>query len=107
MFVDEKAAGEAKTAEQANRKYKLSEAIRIGARLRPQGFGGVLFQRRKGVSCALLAAYEAEKGYPAPTETFASADLSDWASARFGEDMRIAVMTKNDAEGCSREEIAD
>lgn len=30
MFVDEKQQGEAQTAEQANRKLKLSEAIRIG-----------------------------------------------------------------------------
>lgn len=31
MFVDEKKQGEPQTAEQANRKLKLSEAIRIGA----------------------------------------------------------------------------
>lgn len=35
---------------------KLSEAIRLGAMLRPQGFGHVL---KDGRSCALGAAYEA------------------------------------------------
>ena len=36
---------------------KLSEAIRLGAMLRPQGFGRVL--DRNGRTCALGAAYEA------------------------------------------------
>ena len=42
MFIDEKAEGEAKTAEVANRKLKLSEAIRIGSvgmEQGPQYFG--------------------------------------------------------------------
>src|ERR1700741_3225132 len=40
---------------------KLSEAMRIGARLRPQ-CSGYLFNN--GASCALGAAYEAVYGYP-------------------------------------------
>lgn len=58
MFVDEKAVGE--TAEQKNRKLKLSEAIRIGAQYRPQCQGAWF---SSDGSCALGAAYEALHGY--------------------------------------------
>jgi len=40
---------------------KLSEAIRAGAKLRPQGFGSGL-ERKPGTSCATLAAGEAFLG---------------------------------------------
>lgn len=53
MFVDEKAVGEAQTAEQKNRQWKLSEAIRAGAGLRPQCRGQYF---SSGASCALGAA---------------------------------------------------
>lgn len=42
---------------------KLSEAIRIGAKIRPQCFG-VAFEN--GGSCALGAAFEGSRGYPWP-----------------------------------------
>jgi len=98
MFVDEKAAGEAQTAEQKNRKLKLSEAIRIGARLRPQ-CRETFFWR--GASCALGAAAEAIGGYT--DERFPT----DWESF-FGapDDIIGQVIVRNDC-GHTRERIAD
>lgn len=66
MFVDEKAAGEAKTAEQANRKLKLSEAIRESMNLFPKQ--GALWQPESAcVLCgvAYTFGYDRDRdGYP-------------------------------------------
>lgn len=45
-------------------KLKLSQAIRIGAALRPYAKGDVREMWRQGRSCALLAAYEVLYGWP-------------------------------------------
>jgi hypothetical protein len=57
MFVEHKEALE--ITEAPAKTLKLSEAIRKGARLRPQGTG---WWHRDGKSCALGAAYEALTG---------------------------------------------
>lgn len=105
MFVEHKEIGE--VSEAPADTMKLSRAIRIGAAKRPQGFGGVLIQRDMGTSCALLAAYEAENGYPSNHARFESPNLTDWANKRFGEKVRAMAMAKNDTEHWSRERIAD
>jgi len=78
---------------------KLSEAIRIGARMRPQ-CRGTFF--REGGSCALGAAVEAKEGHP--TLNFDQ----NWESY-FGAPMKIMeeVTWMNDRSNFSREQIAD
>lgn len=88
-------------------KLKLSAAIRIGAKLRPQCTGRMF---KNGASCALGAAYEAMTGrgyYDLPeTDARAAAALAymyEKADVPFG---LSEVFFKND-EGWTREEIAD
>lgn len=83
---------------------KLSQAIREGAKLRPQGFHGVMGQLEAGTSCAMLAAYEAENGYP--TGDFDSMDLRQWRLKRWGEDS-VLVVGWNDGARLTREAIAE
>lgn len=82
---------------------KLSEAIREGAKLRPQYFGADYFGN--GGSCALGAAYEAVTGHghyyadDAPTieDLFPSLTV----------ELEMEIWDKNDQECLSREQIAD
>jgi hypothetical protein len=85
---------------------KLSEAIRAGAKLRPQGRGGFMSQWMYGTSCAMLAAYEAVNGWPKSK----GAALLVWhCHEEFGitKDQMKEVVDLNDNKCMTREEIAD
>lgn len=108
MFVEEKKQGE--VTEAPAKTLKLSEAIRVGARLRPQcrasffnGFG----------SCALGAAMEALLNRP----TDRDADYV-WLCDHFPElkkqirthrawELGCEIVERNDGVGYTREQIAD
>ena len=83
-------------------KLKLSEAMRIGARLRPQCCSGDLFVG--GKSCAVGAAMEAI-GVPY-TENMGSyspaAEYWPFLPTLFG-----VITDLNDSQFCTREKIAD
>lgn len=93
MFIDtkERPAGE---VQQKVGRLKLSEAIRIGARLRPQIMDGC-YRTRFG-TCAIGAAFEAT-------------GINEWyALARFvgvPYDLHYKITSRNDS-GESRESIA-
>lgn len=76
---------------------KLSEAMRIGAKIRPQAFLNYFID---GKSCALSAAYEGVTGHP-------------WSPARWAvergvpEDIVREILGMNDISRMSRERIAD
>lgn len=85
---------------------KLSEAMRIGARLRPQCRGD-LFDSVG--SCALGAAYE---GMTGKTDAFFHSDVSDLFPQILGvngdlNEIGREVLEKNDGDGWTREQIAD
>ena len=87
-------------------RYKeLADAIRRGAKMRPQGFGGVKKQIALGTSCALLSAYEAIEGYPGAE--FCSRYLMLWAAKQFPNLPLSEVIARNDSVGQNREQIAD
>lgn len=92
--------------EQITKITKLSQAIRIGASLRPQCIG---FLFRHGESCALGAAWE---GIGEKYVEFGSvcneayAHIYDALQDRFGNIVTDEAMTMND-NGMSREHIAD
>lgn len=101
MFVEHK---EAMEVTEAPVKYpKLSAAIRVGAKLRPQGFG-IAFG--DGKSCALGAAYEAHFGEQYTGGKFFPFTLM---GQTFGIDGSIidAIWNKNDKHRWTREHIAD
>lgn len=103
MFVDEKAVGEQAPAKVGI--LTLSEAMRIGARLRPQCVGRAFHD---GASCAWGAAWEGsggsyDEGKPYSQIAFALVDRFK-AGRAFGHEISIASL--NDS-GRSREEIAD
>lgn len=102
MFVDEKQQGEAKTAEQANRKMKVSSAIRIGAMVRPQCRIKMFMNGR---SCSLGAAWEG-MGY-GYDESAGQLFLSG-ISNRLGISSELAqkIANRNDS-GSTREQVAD
>ena len=109
MFVEHKEAIEITPA--PAKVLKLSEAMRIGAKIRPQAKGR-LFDA--GASCALGAAYEGAFGAP-PAEVWGK-DYNDAGNALTDCWMRLmdrypgqtaGIFTKNDFLGMSREEIAD
>lgn len=77
---------------------KLSQAIRIGAKLRPQGRGQLLY---RGASCALGAAIEGMGLTPCDDMNFK--DLQDM----FGSTLCAFVIDWNDNHGLTREQIAD
>ena len=90
---------------------KLSQAIREGAKLRPQCTG---FTFRDGRSCALGAAYEAAFGYPTD-DIYFSGDRDGEMARKLHEKFNIpwsfslpreVGMYMNDA-GMTREAIAD
>lgn len=98
MFVDEKAKGEpAKVG-----TLKLSEAIRIGAKKRPQCRGA--YFNDYGESCALGAAAEALFGVN--RMTFGSDSLRKLQDL-YGDLTVTTVIFMNDGGGQTREQIAD
>lgn len=105
MFVDEKSAGEPQTAEQANRKLKLSAAIRAGADLFPRKCKLAYFDGEDG-ACALGGAfyvmYFNRDDIPAIDEEKATMERM------FGAPHRIlkSIAEKNDT-GWDRKRIAD
>lgn len=102
MFVETKEAGEVQVEQ---RKLKLSEAIRIGARLRPQNQGQLF---KNGASCAMGAAIEGRGGKlisifdPLPHLLLPELFLDTQLYTELG----WKVANRNDA-GESRESIAD
>lgn len=84
---------------------KLSEAIRIGAKLRPQCVG-YLF--KGGASCALGAAYEALGGKPVEADSTNPEynRIYDDLYGRYGVDVCSIAYDRND-HGASREAVAD
>lgn len=101
MFVDTQARPQGETAEQTNRKLKLSEAIRIGATKRPQCKGHFF----DGVgTCALGAAAEARGWKPKLNSVFGVSPYTFLPESKGTLGGTISVM--NDC-GESRERIAD
>src|SRR5882762_300527 len=108
MFVETKEAGE--VAEAPAKIAKISEAIRIGARLRPQCTGQMFLH---GKSCALGAAYEALYGYPGldvvqMNTVIEGSCALNWLPKGFPTMAKYdsAIFMKNDS-GETREQIAD
>lgn len=103
MFLDEKTQGEAAPVKTGT--LKLSEAIRIGAKLRPQGLGHAF---KDGKSCAWGAAYEGVGGEY--NESLGYSNLvCDYLPSHFMQafgtgEYSIACMNDN---GMTREAIAD
>jgi hypothetical protein len=99
MFLktEERPAGE---VQQVGR-LKLSAAIRIGAKIRPQCRHFFYFEGR---SCAMGAAYEGQTGKKAEGIFWIEPFISMWpeAKALFRE-----IARRNDDRGESRESIAD
>lgn len=99
----------------------LSEAIREGAKLRPQGFGNFLEVRGNEIcTCALAAAYEAitdkheltifESYIPTITRHVGYdlyARYADHPIHCTRECLKDIIVDLNDREGQSREQIAD
>ena len=92
--------------DQPAKTLKLSEAIRIGSRIRPKCCGQPF---RRGMSCAIGAAYEAIYGHPGDSDDCREharivASLDHLApSLSLGYDIGMA---RND-HGWTREQIAD
>lgn len=85
-------------------KLKFSEAIRIGAKLRPQARGFLFLDGR---SCALGAAYEGIGRKPVEYRTAGDYHGQyDVLYERFGYELCNKVFKRNDA-GDTREQIAD
>lgn len=86
---------------------KLSEAIREGAKLRPQAFRAY-YQYREDVlcTCALGAAFEALHG-KVPTTRRISVEEIEAKVGRIPNDVFNQIINWNDGEKLSREEIAD
>ncbi len=92
---------------------KLSEAIRIGARLRPQTRGTLYFN---GATCALGAAYEAAIGpltgyvHQELGQSYYDKLLALWPILGEGRALSLLgerIVLNNDRYEFSREEIAD
>ncbi len=81
---------------------KLSQAIRIGARLRPQCFDGNIFSG--GKSCAIGAAYEGVTGrtFKGPRYSRVEEIFPDLTFA-----LTEQIWMWNDSDGLTREQIAD
>lgn len=93
--------------EQQQQITKLSQAIRIGARLRYQIRG--FLSLKSGGSCAIGAAHEAIFGYVLPwpsVRTERYADQYARVEGLFGKRLVGDVMSMNDS-GMTREAIAD
>ena len=79
----------------------LADAIRRGAKMRPQGFGSMQNQLAFGTSCALLAAIEGLYGWPKSYHELC--ELHPYQSIPLAED----IFRKNDINKMTREAIAD
>ena len=100
MFLEHKEAVEITPA----KVLKLSEAIRIGAKLRSQCTGRMF---ARGGSCALGAAYEAVFGYPGENVAEgAIKKIREHFSIPYFDLVTEVGIERNDA-GWSREQIAD
>lgn len=106
MFVEEKTQGEVAPAKVG--ALKLSEAIRIGAKFRPQCTGDMFVG---GGSCALGAAFEALTGR---TDYYSSDVLPItryWPSlgreGGFPGELMNEITDRNDSGEYTREQIAD
>lgn len=102
MFVQEKTQGEVTKA--PAKVLKLSEAIRIGAALRPHQCVGVFFGQ--GGSCALGAAYEAITGRTLKEGSTEGAILKGIVPGYDDYGLRFEITGRNDR-GETREHIAD
>lgn len=100
MFLDDKPQGE--VTEAPAKITKLSQAIRAGAKLRPQRTGAYFHE---GKSCALGAAYEGMYGYIDDT----TAMIATWVVQHFRlrESLVQEVIIRNDKMLHTREQIAD
>ncbi len=108
MFVEHKEQGEVKEA--PAKTLRLSEAIRIGASMRPQTKPGECGPFSRGHSCALGAAYEAIGGQYSGTMSTTPVCDALAALGMFGtrEDELVgSIIIKNDHGGWTRERIAD
>jgi hypothetical protein len=118
MFTTEKSLGElpsSKSREPLPEEItKVSQAIRIGAKLRPQG---TAYYFEHGRSCALGAAYEAIYGHPgvecaAGSHRDSSGEMlgvrlgNHFGQPFFNADLDYKIVCKNDS-GWTREQIAD
>jgi hypothetical protein len=95
--------------EQEQRTWKLSEAIRAGAKLRPKCRMNLF---HAGRSCALGAAYEAiggGYGMKKVTETLWLSKIPDAekAESAFHDKFGFPIVTANDDKRWTREQIAD
>jgi hypothetical protein len=108
MFVEHEKRDPGISREHSLTPMKLSEAIREGAKLRPQGFGELCEQGR---TCALGAAIEGVWGYGSvwAYETKDGKNCIDLAThfRNPHESLYWDITTKNDHEKWSRERIAD
>ena len=82
-------------------RYKeLADAIRRGAKMRPQGFGSMAHQLNDGTSCALLAMIEGLYGRP---RSYAALTQLQPYKLPMAEE----IYNKNDILRMTREQIAD
>lgn len=91
---------------------KLSEAIRLGAMLKPQGFGDDATERHATESCALGAAYDAASVEPRAWHALLRAfPLADVISARHCPECQMwfwsVIPHLNDDHRWTREQTAD
>lgn len=102
MFVEHKEAVE--ITEAPAKVLKLSEAMRIGAKIRPQTKH---FWHKDGKSCALGAAYEAMAGRPSSsgTDFRDHKKMNEWFPCM--PSMQTKIHERNDDLGWTREQIAD
>jgi len=101
--------GDIRYLEAPAKVMKLSEAIRIGARMRPQGFAD-LFDMA-GNSCALGAAYEGATGKTCSPHEYSKVIqefpfLGCGATGRNLSDLAKTIYRMNDRQ-VKREQIAD
>lgn len=107
MYVEHKEAGE--VTEQPAKVLKLSDAIRLGAKMHPQGFEGSF---ENGRTCAIGAAYVGMFGEPRvpPNSIFLTGDAVSKLKAAgiWPEGLdSTTVWRMNDGNRWSRERIAD
>jgi hypothetical protein len=90
---------------------KLSEAIRLGAMMKPQGFGLGSGNRKAERTCALGAAYEAGNvtgSWPSLVQAFPIVkEAEEQACPACGETQDGLIAHINDHHRWTREEIAD
>lgn len=105
MFVDTQQRPQGEQVDAiAPSKMKLSAAIRIGAKIRPQCYGRYF---KDGGSCALGAAYEAMTGknFENSWSGAKQIDAEIWMTIQFGHSVG-GIGLQND-NGKTREQIAD